>query len=29
MTAQRYNLTSRSVGKDPNRFVRITPSGGR
>ena len=29
MTAQRYNLTSRSVGKDPNRFVRITPSGVR
>ncbi len=27
MTAQRYNLTSRSVGKDPNRFVRITPGG--
>jgi len=25
MTAQRYNLTSRSVGKDPNRFVRIKP----
>ncbi len=29
MTAQRYNLTSRSVGKDPNRFVRITPGGVR
>ncbi|MCH7809520.1 MAG: AAA family ATPase [Chloroflexi bacterium] len=29
MTAQRYNLMSRSVGKDPNRFVRITPSGAR
>ena len=29
MTAQRYNLTSRSVGKDPNRFVRITPGGAR
>ncbi len=27
MTAQRYNLTSRSVGKEPNRFVRITPGG--
>ena len=27
MTAQRYNLASRSVGKDPNRFVRITPGG--
>ena len=29
MTAQRYNLTSRSVGKEPNRFVRITPGGAR
>ncbi|HEY5639373.1 MAG TPA: R3H domain-containing nucleic acid-binding protein, partial [Dehalococcoidia bacterium] len=27
MTAQRYNLSSRSVGKEPNRFVRITPGG--
>jgi predicted RNA-binding protein Jag len=25
MLAQRYNLNSRSLGKDPHRYVRITP----
>jgi predicted RNA-binding protein Jag len=27
MLAQRYNLTSRSMGKDPYRRVRILPGG--
>ena len=25
MLAQRYNLSSRSVGKEPHRYVQITP----
>jgi predicted RNA-binding protein Jag len=28
LEAQRYNLLSRSVGKEPNRYVRIGPSKG-